>query len=67
MVAQPWVEREFGIFLPITPPTATSWLYLAVVLVASLLLGLAPAWKAYRNALSDGLRIRLGMGFDFRL
>jgi putative ABC transport system permease protein len=32
---------------------------LGAVLVAGLIIGFIPAWKAYRNTLSDGLSVRL--------
>jgi putative ABC transport system permease protein len=56
---QPVVERHFGLFIPIQAPTTMGWIYLGAVLVAGLLIGLVPAWKAYRNTLSDGLSVRL--------
>lgn len=56
---QPIVEREFGLYLPIQAPTDIAWYYLGGVMVAGLLIGFVPAWKAYRNTLSDGLSVRL--------
>jgi putative ABC transport system permease protein len=52
-------ERHFGIFIPITAPQRLEWIYLVGVVVAGVLVGLIPAWRAYRNALQDGLAIRL--------
>ncbi len=52
-------ERHFGIFIPITAPQKLEWIYLGGVVVAGLLIGLIPAWRAFRNALQDGLTIRL--------
>jgi putative ABC transport system permease protein len=52
-------ERSFGLFIPITPPAMLEWLYLGGVVVAGVLVGLVPAWRAYRNTLQDGLTIRL--------
>jgi len=56
---QPVVERHFGLFLPIMAPTPAGWAYMASVVIAGLLIGFVPAVKAYRNALSDGLSVRL--------
>lgn len=56
---QPVVERQFGLYLPIQAPTQTSLLYLGGVVIAGILIGFVPAWKAYRNTLSDGLSVRL--------
>ncbi|MDX2180030.1 MAG: ABC transporter permease [Bryobacteraceae bacterium] len=53
------VERTFGLYLPINPPTQAGWIFLGAVVVAGLLIGFVPAFKAYRNALSDGLSVRL--------
>jgi putative ABC transport system permease protein len=54
-----FVESTFGLYLPIQPPSRASLLYLAVVILASFLLGLIPALKAYRNSLADGLTVRI--------
>lgn len=58
-VSQPIVEQRFGLYLPIQAPTQTGYIYLAAILGAGLLIGFVPAVKAYRNALSDGLSVRL--------
>ena len=47
------------VYLPIRPFTVTEHLYVAAVVIAGLVVGLIPAWKAYRNALSDGLSVRI--------
>ncbi len=52
-------ERHFGLFIPVTAPGTLEWLYLGGVVVAGVLVGLVPAWRAYRNTLQDGLTIRL--------
>jgi putative ABC transport system permease protein len=52
-------ERHFGIAIPVTAPQRLEWLYLAGVVVAGVMVGLLPAWRAYRHALQDGLAIRL--------
>src|ERR1700686_3408030 len=54
LVAQPIVERQFGLFIPIEPLTPVSYGYVVAVLCFGLLIGFVPAAKAYRNALSDG-------------
>jgi putative ABC transport system permease protein len=56
---QPIVEGQFGLHLPVKPLTATEHLYVAGIVIAGLVVGLIPAWKAYRNALSDGLSVRI--------
>ena len=59
VVLQPLVEGQFGLHLPVKPLTATEHLYVIGVVLAGLVVGLIPAWKAYRNALSDGLSVRI--------
>lgn len=54
-----FIEANFGLYLPIQPPTATAYRYIAAVVAASFLIGLIPAIKAYRNSLADGLSIRV--------
>ncbi|MBR9988818.1 MAG: FtsX-like permease family protein, partial [Gemmatimonadetes bacterium] len=54
-----FVESTFGLYLPIQPPTTTAYMYLVAVVVASFLIGLVPAIKAYRNSLVDGLTVRV--------
>ena len=59
IIFQTTVERRFGLFVPIQPPTPAGYLYLGAVVTCGLLIGLAPASKAYRNSLVDGLSVRL--------
>lgn len=59
LLLQPVLEQFYGLHIPLKPFTATEYRYLLVVILAGLIVGLIPAWKAYRNALSDGLSVRL--------
>jgi hypothetical protein len=45
--------------VPLQAPTPATYLYLAAVVMCGFLTGLAPAWKAYRGSLVDGLSMRL--------
>ena len=54
-VAQPLIERRFGIFLAFSGLSPTDLGLLGGIVVAALLMGLVPAWRAYRNTLGDGL------------
>jgi putative ABC transport system permease protein len=47
------------LYLPIKPLSVTEHLYVVAVVLAGLFIGFIPAWKAYRNALSDGLSVRI--------
>jgi putative ABC transport system permease protein len=58
-VAQPLIEQRFGIFLAFSGLAATDLAILGGIVAAALLMGLLPAWRAYRNALSDGLTPRV--------
>ncbi len=57
--AQPIVERAFGLALPIRAPNQFELMALLFVIVAGVLAGLVPAFRAYRNALSDGLAMKV--------
>ncbi|PHR63645.1 MAG: ABC transporter permease [Idiomarina sp.] len=54
-----WLLINTGMLLRATPLTAVEWIFAGAVLVAAILLSFIPAWRAYRNALADGLTIRL--------
>jgi len=57
-IAQPLVDRAFGLWLPITPPTLREvWVLLGVVL-ASAIVSMIPALRAYRMSLADGMMVR---------
>ncbi len=58
-VAQPLVEAQAGLFIPIRPPGSVELLFLGAVVLAGFLMGFVPALKAYRTALHDGLAVRV--------
>ncbi len=57
--AQGPVERNFGLLLPIKSLGQTELWYLSLVVLAGVLIGFVPAYRAYRNTLTDGLSLRL--------
>nr|WP_294977168.1 ABC transporter permease [uncultured Pseudomonas sp.] len=57
--SQGYVQASYGIFLPLTPPSTYEGALLGGILLAALLIGCVPAWRAYRQSLADGLSIRL--------
>jgi len=57
--AKPLLERRFGIFLDPGGLTGYDLAILGIIIGAGLLMGALPAWRAYRNTLSDGLTIRV--------
>lgn len=59
LIARPLVEDSLGLVLPLRMLGATEFYYLGGIVLAGLLIGLLPALRAYRNALADGLTIRV--------
>ncbi len=57
--AQGPLQSQYGLDLPLALPSAYEWSLLAGILLAGLLMGGVPAWRAYRQSLADGLSIRL--------
>jgi putative ABC transport system permease protein len=57
--AQPWLVARYGLFVAIGGLSGYDLSLLAAVVVAAVLMGLIPAWRAYRNSLADGLSIRV--------
>ena len=57
--AQPVLTARYGIFVPLSGLNATDVAILAGIVAAALVMGLWPAWRAYRNTLHDGLTVRL--------
>jgi putative ABC transport system permease protein len=56
---KPLLEKRFGIFLDPGGLTGYDLTILGAIIGAALLMGALPAWRAYRNTLSDGLTIRV--------
>ncbi|MCM2320094.1 MAG: FtsX-like permease family protein [Pseudomonas sp.] len=56
---QGWVQTHYGLYLPLAWPSRHEWLLLGATLGAALLMGVVPAWRAYRQSLADGLTIHL--------
>jgi putative ABC transport system permease protein len=59
LLLQPIIERQFGLHIPLGALTGTQMIYLACVVLGGVGVGLIPARRAYRNALIDGLSIRV--------
>ena len=57
-IAQPVLEQEYGLFMPLGWPSPAECKLMASILGASQLLARIPAWRAYRLALVDGLSIK---------
>lgn len=59
VITQPFIESHYGLFLPLGVPSSRESLMLALVVVAGLIIGLIPGYRAYRYSLSDGMSIRI--------
>jgi putative ABC transport system permease protein len=57
--AQPILQARFGLVSEIEWPGAVEWLLLGMTLSAALVIGMVPAWRAYRRTLADGLTIQV--------
>lgn len=57
--AAPIVESRFGLILTGLAPGLGDLAIIAAVTAAAALLGLIPAWRAFRNSLADGMTIRV--------
>lgn len=58
-LARPVLENRFGIFVRIAPLGRVEIFILLSIILVAFLMGLVPAFRAYRNALSDGLQVRV--------
>lgn len=58
-LAQGVIESNTGVHIAVQPPGTLEWIYIGVVLTAGVVVGLFPAWRAYRSSLADGLSPRL--------
>ena len=56
--AVPVLDQAAGILIELGPPTVTELGFLGAVLLMGFLVGLFPAWRAYKNTLLDGLTIK---------
>lgn len=52
------IEQRYGLHLAMRALGAREWTYLATVLIAGVMIGFVPAYKAYRTSLVDGLSPR---------
>ncbi len=58
LVLQPIAESRFGIILGLGMPSFQEGMLLALVVAAGLVVGILPAWRAYRLSLADGMTVR---------
>lgn len=53
------LERRFGLVVELGVPGSQELILLGAILLAALLAGALPAWRAYRHSVADGLTVRL--------
>lgn len=58
-LAQRPLQAHYGLNLPLAMPSVHEWRLLGAILCAAILMGVVPAWRAYRQSLADGLSIQL--------
>lgn len=59
LAGRPLLELRYGIFVQVGGLSPYDLLILAAIILCALAMGLLPAWRAYRNTLSDGLTLRV--------
>jgi putative ABC transport system permease protein len=58
LVAQPFVDNAFGLWLPIEVPSLCELWVLAGVIAAGAIVSIVPAMRAYRLSVADGMMIK---------
>ncbi len=58
-VAGPIIQQSYGINLQMSALSHYEWMLLAAVQLAGTIIGFIPAFRAYRQSLSDGMTIRV--------
>lgn len=58
LIGQPLIDSEFGLWLPIEPPTLREFWVLLGVVAAGAIVSMVPALRAYRMSLADGMMVR---------
>ncbi|CAE6879907.1 ABC-type antimicrobial peptide transport system [Vibrio sp. B1REV9] len=56
---QPLIQQHYGIHLSLTSLSSYEWMLLGFVQCAGIIIGFIPAFRAYRQSLSDGMTIRI--------
>lgn len=56
---QPVIQQSYGIHLTLTALSPYEWMLLGFIQCAGIVIGFIPAFRAYRQSLSDGMTIRI--------
>ncbi len=57
-IAQPLLDSAFGLWIPIDPPTMREVWVMAAVILASAIVSLVPAIRAFRMSVADGMMVK---------
>ncbi len=58
-ISRPWIDRVYGLNLPLAAPTSWELMTLCGIVAAGVLAGFGPAFLAYRRSLADGMTVRV--------
>ncbi|WP_395356620.1 ABC transporter permease [Vibrio sp. D3] len=58
-IVQPIIQQHYGIHLTLSLLSPYEWMLLGFVQSAGIVIGFIPAFRAYRQSLSDGMTIRI--------
>jgi putative ABC transport system permease protein len=58
IIAQPLLDRAFGLWLPIDAPSITELRVILGVVCAGAIVSLVPAFRAYRMSVADGMMVK---------
>jgi putative ABC transport system permease protein len=58
LAISPWIEQSYGLYLAIDAPSLYELKLLGSILVIACVVGTAPALRAYRQSLADGMSVQ---------
>lgn len=58
-VIKPFIQHQYGISIELNFLTSYEWTLMGLVLIAGVIIGFIPAFRAYRQSLADGMTIRI--------
>ncbi len=58
-VIKPFIQHQYGISIELSFLTSYEWMLMGLVLIAGVIIGFIPAFRAYRQSLADGMTIRI--------
>ncbi len=58
LILQPYINSNYGIFIPILAPSKTEISVIIGTIIAGIFISLLPAYRAYTNSLADGMNVK---------